>query len=845
MQQLKNDRESLLSRLSSGISPAFPEALSHAVDQYFIGRTNELKGENALPAAAFVLLAVGGYGRGELCPGSDIDVVILFSGRLPAEAEPFAAALLHPLWDLGLSIGHGVRTVRDCAKLSAEDHQVLTSLLDARPILGDHRVFSAMKTAVTGKAIKGRLTSFARALASEARNREETHGDSGSLLEPNLKNGVGGLRDVHTVHWLRQAGPETCPFLPEELRELREYESFLLRVRTALHHVAGRKQDKLFFDLQRATATALGYVAVEDEADKAGRAVEFFLTRLHRAMGRIAAMREAAVLHAAKGRFAARNLPEAVETSPEGLRFRSPTPQPQELMDIFLACARSGVPISWEARRAIRASVERNANYLRHSRDALEDIIHLFLQTNARPAAVSLSRTGLLGAVLPEFEQVRHLVQFDDVHIHPVGRHTLETCAIIGDMLTGRRGGGGALAERLPDPERLLLAGLFHDLGKEEPHHEEAGARIAREAMHRFGYDQPPMDDVAFLVKNHLLLPATAARHDPDEPGIAKHIADTCVTAQRLDMLHILAEADAEATGPRLMGGWNRTLRDRLYRAARACFEDSHDVHGSERDPAALRRSMAETLDDPDLAARIPARAFRSIATETLETHARMVQALDEKVATDQVRKPGGKGGIGVNTITCSPGPAPDVWTLTLAAHDSPGLFATIAGCLALHGLDIHSADVFTWGGGAAVDVFTVSRDEGREPDADLISRLSSSISWAMAGKLDVAGRLHSRRNSLLAPRRGPDLPPSVRVDNDSSQIHTLVEASAPDRTGLLHDFTRAIADVGLTLCSARISTISGRALDVFRVQEPDGSKATTHARIKEIERAMLRACAQ
>ncbi|GAB7021716.1 [protein-PII] uridylyltransferase [Salidesulfovibrio brasiliensis] len=843
MQELETGRNRLISRLADGVSPSFPEALSHEVDHYFVERVKEIEIEGSLPSAPMALVAVGGYGRGVLCPGSDIDVMVLFSGKLPAEAKAFAAALLHPLWDLGLKVGHGVRTVRDCASLSSEDHQVLTSLMDARLLYGDHRVFTAMKTAVTKKALNGRLTGFARALAAEVRGREETHGDSGSLLEPNLKNGVGGLRDVHTVHWLRQAGPDSCPFLPEELAELRQHETFLMRVRTALHYVAGRKQDTLHFDLQRATATALGYVAQEDKADKAGRAVEFFLTRLHRAMGRIAAMREAAVLHAAKGRFSARNLPESITVSPEGLRFVKPAPNPGVLMDIFLSSAQSGIPISWAARRTIAAAINRHSDSLHYSRNALEAMIHLFLQTNARPAAVTLSRTGLLGTILPEFETVRHLVQFDDVHIHPVGRHTLETCAIIGDMLAGRRGGGGALAEHLPSPERLMLAALFHDLGKEEPNHELAGERIAREAMARFGFDQPCIDDVAFMVRNHLLLPATAARRDPDEPGVAQSIAETCVTPERLDMLQLLAEADAEATGPRLMGGWNRSLRLRLYRAARSCFDKTDAPEKQERDPTELRRAVADMLDDPDTAARIPSRALRSVSAEVLAGHAKLVRELDAKVEADRIRKPGGKGGLGVNVIDCSPGPAPDVRTLTVAAHDSPGLFATLAGCLGLHGLEILSADVFTWKGDAAVDVFTVSREGGREPDEDLISRLSSSIAWAMAGKLDVAGRLHARRNSLLAPRRGPDLPPSVRVDNASSQVHTLVEASAPDRTGLLHDFARAIADVGLTLCGARVSTISGRALDVFRVQEPDGTKAVAPARVREIEQAMLRAC--
>jgi [protein-PII] uridylyltransferase len=839
-QALKQSRETLLKRLEARVPPSFPEALAHAADTYFEERVRELTKSEAASAKPFCVVAVGGYGRRTLCPGSDIDVLVIYPGRIPGDAEPFARELFHPLWDVGLKVGHGVRSVKDCASLAASDFQVLTSLLTARFLCGNEETFSKLLRTVHRKAVKGREREIARAAASEARSREETFGDSASLLEPDLKNGIGGLRDIQTVDWLVRIAPDRNPFLPEEMTRLRRQEEFLLRVRTALHHAAGRGLDRLHFDLQRQVATLLGYVAPDDEADKAGRAVEFFLTRLHSVLGNVAAMREAAVLHVAGQHHEAQGLPQGIAAEPEGLRFAQGSPEPERLLDIFTAAASTGIPLSWRARRAVSASVAGQAEILDHDPELFRRIMELFTLPHARSAVLPLSRTGLLGAVLPPFERVRHFVQFDDIHVHPAGRHTLATCAAIGDMIAGRRGTESALSEHIEHPEPLLLAAMFHDLGKEEPDHEQAGEMLARDSLLQLEYGRDVIEDVAFLVRNHLLLPATAARHDPEDPAAVEAVAKTCGTVRRLDMLHLLTAADAEATGPKVSGSWNRSLRERLYHSARAILEKGG--HGS---PDTVLHADVPFESVPDVTAhmlvRIPEQARRRLSPETLAEHADMVAELDTAVAQDRVRKPGGKGGIGVNVIRSATGPVPDVREVTVAAHDSPGLFSTVAGCMALLGLSILSADIFTWEGDTAVDVFTVGRENGSAPDEGLLKRLSSNITWAMAGKLDVSGRLAEKRSSLLAPRRGPDLPLSVRIDNEADPGFTLLEISAPDRIGLLHDLARVLSDLGLDIGSARVSTISGRALDVFRVCEADGSKLSDGSRIRNLRRALTR----
>jgi len=848
--RLKQARADLWARALAGSVGGFAWEHTHLVDRYFESRIKE----SGPQRFAFALVAVGGYGRGRLCPGSDIDVLLLFQRRIPSQADKFIKALLFPLWDLGLNLGHGVRTVADCVSLAKKDFQVLASLMDARPLAGDAKVFETFKNAFDTRVLNKSGESFAASLREHNETRAGQYGDASALLEPEIKNGLGGLRDGQQVAWLTRvlrAQGRNPIFLPEELARLREDQAFLNRVRTALHLAAKRKTDRLFFDLQPPSARLMGFASHSASPEDTGLAVEFFLSRLHQAMTRIKAMREALFQEG----FPARSgpLPELtirnLAAGPEGIRFmRQTEATPDNVLGAFLESARSGLPLTWGARRIIRRDPDRFAAGLADRSETLSILVEIFLAPHCRTALAGLLETRLLPALFPEFAEVEHLIQFNDYHVHPVGRHTLTTVALLSDFLRGDGQWTGELAAKVADLTRLLLAGFFHDLGKGAPDHSGAGAAMAREALARYGRAPEVVDDVAFLVEHHLLLPKTATRRDLSDERTVSDVAAMVGDTARLDMLHLLSTADSMATGPRAWNSWTRSLLGELYFKVRNLLH-----HGPLAEPDAARKLSDARLavlgaahdQDPEFVAAamraMPSRAFLALTPETIATHVRLVKELWRAVAEDRMRKPSSIGGKGVNLIEVAPGRAEKTFKLTFAAVDQPRLFATIAGALSLHGLNILAADIFSWKDGTAVDVFTVAEPPENLYAEEVWARVRRSVGYAMVDKLDLAARLKERsRSPLTRGRGGPRLKPLVTIDNQASDFYTVIEVAATDRTGFLFDMARTLAVHGLSIHVAMITTIKGRAADVFHVRTQDGQRLLDEDRQDALRRDLL-----
>jgi [protein-PII] uridylyltransferase len=857
--RLKADRNGLFERARAGAVGGFAWEHTHLVDRYFEERVTEA-GEQPF---AFALTAVGGYGRGRLCPGSDVDILLILERRIPAAAEPFVKSLLFPLWDLGLDLGHGVRTVADCISLAGKDFQVLASLMDARPLAGDARVFDAFRTAFEAKSLRRKGRTFAESLREHNRTRAVQYGDATGMLEPELKNGLGGLRDGQQVFWLDRVlrALDAPPvFLPEELARLREDQAFLNRVRTALHLSAGRKNDRLFFDLQPPTARLMGFASLDASPEATGRGVEFFLSRLHQAMTRIKAMRET-LFQEGFPRPRTAPLPATsirnIGLDERGVFFENRDRiSPDNVLGAFLESARSGLPLAWSARRLVRQDPERFASPLRDQGETLSTLVEIFTAPHSDAACDGLLETRLLPALLPEFGHVEHLIQFNDYHVHPVGRHTLAAIALLSgfrSMDRAREAGHAWAAEitaRVTRYDRLILAGLFHDLGKGEPNHSEAGAAIAARTLTRFGRDEQTIDEVAFLVRHHLLIPKAATRRDLSDEAVITEIASIAGTPERLDMLYLLSVADSMATGPRAWNAWSQSLFAELFLKVRRLLR-----HGPLAEPDAPRRIEAARTQvlaaspEPerefvDAALRaMPARAFLALTPDALARHIRLVRRLWDAVAEDRMRKPSTIGGKGVNLVEVEPGRASGTYRLTIAALDRPGLFATMAGALSLHGLNILGADLFTWTDDTAVDVFTVSAPPDNLFIDEVWARVSRSIAYALVGKLDLAARLEERRNSPLhTGRKPPRLRPIVTVNNTDSDFYTIIEVAAPDRIGFLHDMARTLSDHGLSIYLSQITTIKGRAADIFHVRTAHGGKLTDPERIDAVRDALLRA---
>ncbi len=843
---LAGQRDELFARARTGSVRGFPARLAHAVDTYFTTRLGELAHEPLFAKGGFALVAVGGYGRSELCPYSDLDILLLFPKRIPKTAEETCSKLLHPLWDLGFDLGHGVRTVADCVRLAQEDYQVLTSLLDARPLCGDANVFPRFQEAFAIKVLKKRGAGLAPWLAKVNEEREAEFGDAGALLQPDLKNGLGGLRDAHQVLWLtrvmEETGLGTSPFLPEEMAGLRRDADILLGTRTALHLAAGRRTDKLHFDLQPRVAEMLGFAASDQTALERGRNVEFFLSRLSAACTRIKAMRQGLFIEAAalSGRKTARpeHLGENVLAGPAGLSLASqPKAKADHVLALFQASAETGRPLTWGTFRFVRDRVVRWGAQLADRPVFLNALMSMAMAPHGGPALEAMASTGLIGAALPEFGWVEDLVQFDDYHVHPVGEHTLKTIVLLGSFIQGQGDWAGELAQKVDHPERLLMAALFHDLAKEAPGHASAGAVMAGKVLARFQVPEATASEVAFLVRHHLLIPKTATRRDMNDEAVLVRVAETCETVERLTELYLLSVADSMATGPRAWNDWTRALFAECYFKARNLLE-----RGPLSGPDAAPR-MAETRDrvrsrcrrlglDSKVVEqsleRMPSRALEVLDPDALAVQVSLADEFRVSLARDRERKPGGSVGKGICRVRAKQSRAEGCTEVTVAAMDRKGLFAALAGVFVLQGLEVLSAEVFTWKDGLAMDVFTV-KDPPENTD-EYWSRTASTMSGALTGGVDLEYRVNERKKSPLASVRSPKLPVDVRVDNEASDFFTVAEVAAPDRTALLYDLAKAISLLDMDIRLARIATFGGKVADVFFLRGPDGGKVTDPA---------------
>ena len=1010
---LRQGRSSLAEAARKGDLGGYPAAASKLMDAYFRARLAEIsqapgQPSNSSPSAPFggplgssagspsgggkapsasppyALVAVGGYGRGELCPASDVDVLVLYEGAVPHSAEDLARGLFHPLWDLGLDLGHGVRSLKDGLALAKEDTQVLTSLLDIRLIAASGPegagVLERFQREFSQKVLAEAAEPFGQWVLAHNAQRRAEYGDSSGLLEPELKNGLGGLRDVHQIHWL--LGLRANVALPFTLgdRELLEQDYvFVLAARTALHLAAGRKTDRLSFDYQPQVARALGFAGAEPAGEQraahaegeqpdalaTGLAVEAFLSRLHQSMTRIRAMRQACWLGAfppsAHVPVLPPGTPEGIVDTPTGVAFRDADGPsgPALILALYVAAAQAARPVAWSALRATRlaladppsdggADAQADARPDAHSdrepraafaclpgtlsaltaifrvcgRDAESSplsLVSALVSGKPKPASglvralkgffaparvpgqdpeppqpstpslstalQSMLDTGLLAALVPEFAPVEHLVQFDDFHIHPVGKHTLEVVRTLAAMPGSEDPRLAACAQALPHFERLLLAGFAHDLAKPDRDHSGAGARVAEHLLHRLGADEETIADVAFLVREHLLIPKTATRRDLADESVAARLAEVCGSVERLDKLHLLAVADSSCTGPRAWNPWTASLFTELTLKARhlltsgplaepRAVENSRRVREAalalaekpsaspvgqkgQTPPVALPplgREYAEKCLE-----RMPARATLVLDAPTLVRHMELARRFRASLDEDLVRKPSSRAGIGVVEIEAVPLPGAKAFQVSLAALNQPGLFAVMAGVLALHDLNILSAEVLTWtgvppsvgnggangngGGSMALDMFVVQEPaEGLYLD-DLWARVRRAVSYTLLGKLELEYRLEQKRTSpLTLPSRAPKARSKVRVDFEASDFYTVVEIAAPDRLGLLHDLARALASLRLEIHLARIATSAGRIHDSFYVRSEGGQKLTDPAQAEEIKKALLAA---
>lgn len=781
------------------------------------------------PRRGVSLVAVGGYGRGELSPRSDLDLLLLHDGRVgPDGIAAVADRIWYPVWDLGIALDHSVRTVAEARETADDDLKVQLGLLDARHLAGDAELTAGLRTGVLAQW-RSRAPERLPELMEMTAERGRSQGELRFLLEPDLKEARGGLRDATA---LRAVAASWVADAPRE--GLAQAHRTLLDVRDTLHLATGRAGDRLALQDQEQVAEGLGLPDSDvllRQVYEAARVVSYASDVTWREVGRVLRARgprprprgpraggSAAASRAAGGPQQAGRTPQERSPLAEGVvehdgeaalaRTARPGRDPVLPLRAGAAAAQAGLPLALPAvRRLARAAAEPGAAALPvpWPSEAREEFVRLLGAGEATvPAWEALEAEGLITGLLPEWERVRCRPQRNPVHRYTVDRHLVETAVR-----------ASALTRRVQRPDLLLTAALLHDIGKGRPgDHAVVGETIAWETATRIGFGSGDAETVAALVRHHLLLVETATRRDLDDPQTIRSVAATVGDVARLELLHALTEADALATGPAAWSAWRATLVTDLV----------------ERVGAVLAGEAAEELTEPFVptadAERMAAEAWRTrrpvLALRTDgpgDDAGRRAPVTDEEAGSPQSVEP-----VGVE--------------LLVAVPDRPGVLPAVAGVLALHRLTVRAADVRALplpgsvppdGGSSAAEpsvlllTWRIAADYGSLP---LAARLRTDLVRALDGSLDVAARLAEREAAhRRRSRRGgaPAPPPGVTVVAGSSRVATVLEVRAQDAPGLLHRIAQALDAARVVVRSAHVSTFGANAVDAFYLTDGNG----------------------
>ena len=806
---------------------------------------------------AFALIATGGYGRGVLAPYSDIDLLFLSDAPLGAQGRRSVEFLLYLLWDLGLKVGHATRTVAECIEDSRGDVTIQTALIDARFLAGNRAVYEHFDEAFLAARKASGLAPFLAAKRAERTARHARYGESPFLVEPHVKEGRGGLRDLQTLYWLaRHAfGVQRMPELvgadspggglltPQEARAIRRAWNFLWTVRFHLHYVTGRAEERLTFDLQPVVGARMGYTrhGVQDGVERFMK--HLFLTA--RDVVRLTRLLEPALERAALGPPAVvpagdAALSQAGMALADGKVLFAPDRQVAEDPAIMLRLVRAARDRGLEIHPLAHRALIRNARFAVQLRDdPAANALFLDLLTgrdSARWMRV-LNEVGVLSRFVPDWARIVGLMQFDTYHVFTVEEHTIEAIGVLGALERNELNEVAPVASELigqiQSRRALYVAVMLHDIAKGRGgDHSELGAQVALELCPRFGLSPEETETVSWLVLNHLLISATAFKRDIDDPKTILDIAETVQSPERLRLLLVLTVADMRAVGPKVWNGWKATLLRELYWRVAEVLAGGLSV--PERDTrvararaaaASLLANMAKADLDRFLGLGYPG-YWLSFDPETHARHAEMIRDAEADQAPLTVR---------TRVIE-----ARSVTEVTVYCSDHPGLFSRIAGALAVAGASIVDARIHTMTNGMALDTFWVQDAAGGAFDAPhRLARLAVLIEQSLSGRLRLDQEIGKLRREP-ARLRAVTIPPRVVLDNHASNTHTVIEVNGRDRPGLLHAVTAAISEQGLQIASAHITTYGVRAVDVFYVKDVFGLKVENDRKLAALRSALL-----
>jgi len=814
--------------------------------------------ENPTKAERLGIMAVGGYGRGTLAPHSDLDLLFLLPYKETAWSESVCEWLLYMLWDLGLKVGHATRSVPECVRQARGDVTIATAMLEARPLWGDLILMDEFHTAYWQEVVhKSDAADFVEAKLAERDDRHKKMGDSRYRVEPNLKEGKGGLRDLQTLYWIGKYAYEVEEvsdlvekgvLTKTEARAFAKAEAFLMTVRCHLHFLTDRPEERITFDVQPALAELLGY------HDREGvRGVERFmrhyflyakevgdLTRIfcavleeHSHKSRIPSF--GSILPRLTGRWTKQigdftTLQGRITVADDEAFKRDPA----NLLRLFREADKHGFDIHPDALQLVTRSLRLIDKDLRENEDA--NRIFLEMLTSKHTPEITLRRlneAGVFGRFMPEFGRVVALMQFNMYHHYTVDEHSIRAVGILAAIERGERADdhplGTKLMAEVGSRRALYVAMLLHDIAKGLPgDHSEVGADIALEVCPRLGLTGEETETVAWLVRMHLVMSNVAQKRDVSDPRTVETFAEIVQSPERLRLLHCLTESDMNATANGVWNGWKAQLMRELYEATLDKLTGGQSA-GARRDRIErAKEALAAELTEWKKAElkKLMDRHYDPywVATdlETQLRHARLLKKFDK--------------GDGALVVDWEVRKDRDVTEVTLILPDHPGIFARVSGALSLAGANIVDAKGFTTTDGYAIEVFSIQNSERKAfTDESRLKKLPKRIEKTLKGgvqlpeEFDAKGRVPKRLRPFTVE-------PRVLVLNSASDTYTVIEVNGRDRLGLLYDLGRALYALNLTIGSAHISTYGERVIDVFYVKDLFGHQITQAERIKTLQ---------
>ena len=842
--------------------------LSHLMDEvisalYQYAAEHVYQAKNPSSAERMAVVAVGGYGRGTLAPGSDIDLLFVLPYKQTPWGEQIAEYILYVLWDLGLKVGHATRNLDECVRLSRSDVTIRTSILEARFVTGDDALYEMLMKRFDEEVVKDTGAEYVQAKLAERDDRHARGGESRYLVEPNVKEGKGGLRDLQTLFWIgkyfyRVRTAEELVgkgvFTRREYLQFRKAEDFLWAVRCHMHFLTGRAEERLHFDIQREIAERLGYTSHPGLSEVERFMKHYFLTA--KTVGDLtrifcAALEEEQAKHvpgfnriflnfsrrkrklAGTSDFIIDN--HRINVADDEVFQRDPV----SMLRLFWFADRHGLEYHPDALKLLTRSLKLVDRNLRRDEEA--NRLFMDILTSDRDPELNLHRmneAGLLGKLIPDFDKIVAMMQFNMYHHYTVDEHLIRCVGVLSQIEHGDAESIHPLSHSLmPGLRRyrdiLYVTVLFHDIAKGRPEdHSEAGAKIARRLCPHMGFSANDTETIAWLIENHLVMSMTAQTRDLNDRKTIQDFADLVQSVDRLKMLLILTVCDIRGVGPGVWNGWKGQLLRTLYYETELQLTGGFSEVSRAKRAQAAREALSGALGDWPVAER---ERYLGLYYDNYL----LIVDLDDQVRHSAFIRDADAVGKRLATMVRTH-QFEGVTEITVLSPDHPRLLSVIAGACAAAGANIVDAQIFTTADGRALDTILISRefemDEDERRRAERVGRLIEDV---LSGKSWLPEMIEKRTK----PKRGSKafrVKPRAEVRNALSNRFSVIEVKGLDRPGLLSEITGAISDLSLDIASAHITTFGEKVIDTFYVTDLTGQKVDNPTRQENISKKLI-----